>query len=128
MTTLRDLIDVFWRITEINVTARDPDGVFIHQWIYGENINETMHMYYERMDGKLTIVDERINAHGKPSRNGSEIGWGVEPKYFHKDMLDAPITHMDVGTRQNEKKILYIDIELQRITAMSLPMESKVKE
>ena len=82
--TLRELFEVMWAITELHITARDPGSKYLHRWIYGPDAQqkETIHQYHERMEGKLTIVDGRINAHGESTRGGSEIGWGVKEKLF----------------------------------------------
>lgn len=120
MMTLRDLFDVFWTVTEVSITARKDDGEFLHQWIYGENINETLHMYHDRMAGKLTLVDGKINAHGDPTRGGSEIGWGVKTKLFPKDLLDAPITHMGVRSYQSGTNSVSVDVTMHPLTVAAL--------
>ena len=129
--TLRELFEVFWSITEVSVTAREPGSMqFIHKWEYSEGITdrETIHQYHDRMDGKLTLVDVKINAHGDPARGGSEIGWGVKEKLFPKEMLDAPITHMNVHSRHSGTSSVSVDIELARLTAMTLIPEGNEDE
>lgn len=122
--TLRDLFDVFWTITELSVTAREPDGLFIHRWEWGEHAldKETLFQYHERKEGKLTLYNAKINAHGDPTRNGAEIGWGVKEKMFRKEMLDAPIRHMSVTSRGGTHS-LTVDIEMARLTAMTMVPE-----
>ena len=121
MMTLKDLVETFWTITELNVTAREPDGTFIHEWLYGEDINETIHMYHERVAGRLSIIKDRINAHGKATRGGSEMGWGLEEKKFPKEMLAAPITHMSASTKWGSGgHRCSIDIEMQLLTALTI--------
>lgn len=123
MITLRDLFKVFWTITEVDVTAREPDtGKFIHKWIYSEGITEreTIFQYHERMDGKLTLVDVKVNAHGDPARGGAEIGWGVKEKLFPNAMLDAQITHMGVLSTYAGTSSVSVDIELPWLTAVTL--------
>ena len=121
MMTLRDLVETFWTITELNITAREPNGTFIHEWLYGEDIKESIHMYHERMAGRLSIVEGRINAHGKATRGGSEIGWGLEEKHFPKEMLAAPIRHMSANAKcGNGGHRCSIDIEMQLLTALTI--------
>lgn len=113
--TLREVFEVYWDIWEIEITARNESGLFLHQWIYGPDIRETHGMWNDRKDGKLTIVDGKINAHGDPTRGGSEMGWGVKEKLFPQQILDAKITHFAPSTR-SRGDLLYVDIELDPIT------------
>lgn len=128
MMTLRDLFGVMWTITEVEITARAPDLHFLHKWVYGPEAlqKETSHMFYDRLEGKLTIVETKINAHGDPTRNGSETGWGVKEKIFPAALIDAPVTHLGVmGVRAGKYRV-YADIELPELTAMTLiPQEEK---
>ena len=95
MITLRELFKVMWDITELNVTARDPDDEhFLHEWKYGKDIHETIHMYHDRQAGRLSIVKKDINHHGKPKGNSFEMGWGVREKVFPAQLIDAEITHL----------------------------------
>lgn len=119
MMTLRDLFEVFWTITEATITARDADGKFLHKWIFGDDILKSRFMDADIDAGKLTIVNEKINHHGEPSRGGAEIGWGVKTKLFPNDILDAPITHMTPTSYGNHHGIL-ADIEMQPLTIMAL--------
>lgn len=120
MMTLRDLFEVFWTITEANITARDADGKFLHKWIFGDKILVSRYMDYDIDQGKLTIVKEKINHHGDPARGGSEMGWGVKTKLFQNDILDAPITHMTTASRGTGAHDLYADVEMQPLTVMAL--------
>ena len=122
MITLRDIFAVTWDITELQITAREPESLrFIHQWIYGEGIRETTHMYYDRLDGKLTLVSKRINHHGEATRGGAEIGWGVNEKLFPAAILDAPVTHMLMSARsQSRGTECSVDIEMHRLTAETI--------
>ena len=95
MITLRELFKVMWEITELGVTARDPETErFLHEWQYGKYIHETIHMYHDRRAGKLSIINKNINHHGKPKGNGFEMGWGVSEKVFPTQLIDAEITHL----------------------------------
>ena len=123
--TLREIFEAFWTITEVDVTARDANGRFIHKWIYGPNIHVSMFQRHEVEDGKLTIVDGKINAHGDPARGGTETGWGVKEKLFPADMLDAPIRFMSVGCHHNGEHTLRVDVTMHPMTVMALVPERK---
>ena len=119
MIILRDLFEVVWDITELKVTAYSPEPKLLHEWIFGENIYETIHMWHDRKKGLLTIVDEKINSHGEPGRGGGpEIGWGVKEKLFPKELLDSKVTHLWLRSRGNwEGQRLCVEVEMQELTA-----------
>lgn len=125
--TLRDLFEVMWAITEVRITAREPEEhKYIHKWIYGPHVHESTHMYYDRMHGKLSIIDCKINAHGDVVRGGAEMGWGVKANLFPKELIDAPITHLGVINWKSGEYRVEADIEMQELTAMTLiPEEEK---
>lgn len=125
--TLREVFEVYWDITEIHITARDHDLRLEHQWIYGPDVHESIHMWHDRKDGKLTIVDAKINAHGDSTRGGSEMGWGVKEKLFPDQILDARITHFVPSTRSKGDD-LYVDIELDPVTVEILRKTIKGRE
>lgn len=130
MVTLRDMIDVYWKPTQINVTARDTDLKFLHEWMFGLDINETMYMYHDRKEGKLDIVDVRVNHFGTTKRNGDfEMGWGIIEKNFPDLILDAPIQHFMPGHQRGpwDGDILYIDVEMSKETVEMLKALMKVR-
>ena len=117
MMTLRDVFEVYLEICEIDITARAHDLRFEHEWIYGPDVRESRHMWYDRRDGKLTIVDEKINAHGDHKKSGPEMGWGVKTELFPVQILDAKITRfLPSPGLSDPKQKLYVDIELDPIT------------
>ena len=117
MMTLTDLFDVMWDITALHITARDHEGKFLHGWIYADGISEreTTHMYHDRIDGKLILVDVKINMHGTVKKNGqTEIGWGVNDKLIHKVLITAPVRHLNVINYSSDELEVYADVELSR--------------
>lgn len=118
MFILRDLLDAFWTITEISLTARDPDGKFLHEWVFGEDIRLTRHMEYEQDRGRLTFRNVKVNHHGERTRNGPEIGWGVNMKIFPPGVLEAPVRHMSAHSSSMglEGHSLIVDVEMQEYT------------
>lgn len=118
MINLRELFKVFWTITEIRITARDPAGKFLHEWIYEENVQPSIHMERDIELGRLTVFDKKINAHGDPVRGGAEMGWGVKEDLFPKAILDAPIRHLTGAG--HEVHSLLCDIEMQPITVETI--------
>ena len=130
MITLRDLFAVTWDITELDITAREPETMtYVHRWLYGDGITETIHMYHERKAGKLSIIEGQINHHGEPTRGGSEIGWGVNEKLFPAEIIDAPVTHLLMMPRSRGRGTrCCVDIEMHGLTAQKYikPFEEEV--
>lgn len=126
MVTLRELFSLTYNIAELDITAREPDTRYIHRWIYGEYIDESVHMFHDRRAGKLTIIKKKIQFHGKPAKGGyPETGWGVNEKLIHKELIDAPITHLSMLPMcQGRGTSCRVDIEMQKLTALAVPTES----
>lgn len=129
MMTLKDLFETFWTITEVRITAREPEtGIFIHEWIYGPAIGVSTYMRYDIADGKLTVVDGKINAHGDQTRGGSEIGWGVKEKLFPKKLIEAPITHMSATNKWHGGHSIAVDVEMSKLEALALVPEENSED
>ena len=126
--TLREVFEVWWNITEIHITARDSTLKFLHEWIYAENYRNSIHEYHRMQEGRLAIVDQKINAHGDPTRNGAEMGWGVKEKLFPEQILDAKIVHFTPSVGYSGGDTLYVDIELDPITVEILRKTIKGRE
>ena len=119
MITLRDLFEVTWDITELDITAREPETMtYVHRWLYVEDIYETIYMYHARKAGRLSIINDKINHHGEPTRGGSEIGWGVNEKLLPAEIIDAPATHLLMMPRSRGRGTrCCVDIEMHPLTA-----------
>ena len=131
MLTVRELFKLTWDIAELSITARRPeDGRFIHEWLYGEYVRETIHMYHRRMTRKLTINNIKIQCHGEPTGRSSEIGWGVKEKLVPRELLDAPVTHLSMyPLSQGRGTKAIVDVELSELTAMLIiPEEPDLHE
>ena len=117
MITLNELFEVTWNITELDVMARDPGGHLLHEWIFGQDVVETIHMYHRRIAGELTIRQEKINHHGEDTGRGtSEIGWGVKEQMIPKELRESPITHLIMSNRRSGETKVYCDAEMQELT------------
>lgn len=121
MITLNELFNVTWDITELDITARRPDGHLLHEWIFGENVVETIHMYHRRLEGELTIRQVKINHHGEDNGRGtSEMGWGVKEELIPKELREAPITHLIMSNRSHGETRVSCDVEMQELTCAAL--------
>lgn len=111
--TLRDLIPVWWTPVKITIIARNEDRHFLHEWIFGPDVHESMHQWHDRKDGKLDIIDTRVNFHGEPKKKGdSEMGWGINPKIFPDAILDAPIQVMVPTTSSSYGDSVRLEVEM----------------
>lgn len=97
MVKLGDLLGIIWTVTELHVSAYD-DYRLQHEWIFGENVKETTHMWHQREQGWLSIIDKKINLHGDIIRKNGlwETGWGVNKKNIPQEILDAEVWHMNL--------------------------------
>lgn len=109
--TLNDLFEVWWTIGEIGVTARNYKGEYLKRFIFGKNINVSMHMQHDIEEGKLRVMDRSINFHGEQRKNGPVMEWGVDEKRIPPDIRDAEIMHMDAYKIQ-EWTHLSVDVYL----------------
>ena len=126
MMTLTDLFDVMWDITMVNITARDADMKFLHEWIYGDEIHTSVHMDYEQEQGRLTIENVKINSHGDRKKNGtSEIGYSVKADLIPELLRNAPITHLMVMHFGMERCEAVADVELSALEVEVLLNDSQ---
>lgn len=117
MVTLKELFDLMWDITCVNITARSENMNLLHNFIFSDKYEPSIHEWHDIEAGKLSVVIGKINAHGDPTRGGSETGWGYKEKSIPKEIMEARITHMVPMSRYNgEGSKLYLDVELPLMT------------
>lgn len=105
--TLLDIAKVQPAITELDITARDENLLYVHRWIIGENASEKpMGIWRDVQDGKLTVISESVNAFGQKKGNGQpEIGYAFRPDAVPKELLTAPVTHLSMVPVQYGHKV-----------------------
>lgn len=130
MMTLNDLFEVCWNITRAEITARDKNLQFIHKWIFGQSIDVSMYMRHDVENGKLTIVDTKLNAHGDTNRSGyTEIGWGVKEKVIPKELRESPVIVLQFSNgMRHEEDCIYADVELHPMSAEVLMRRYEKKD
>ncbi len=127
MVKLGDLLDIIWRVTELDVRAYDNNRLQ-HEWIFGEQVDETVHQWYSRTKGELSIIDRKINLHGDQIRKNGlwETGWGPNKKNIPQEILDAEVTHMNLFDSwypdKNGKK-LSVSVNMDALTVQTLKAE-----
>ena len=100
MTTLKEILELTWTVTELDVTVREPNGHFIKQYIIGEGCNEenaTIHEKHRINKGELEMIDRKINYFGDEGRKGD--GWGSKFSEILKQLLDLKVTHFRQSSR-----------------------------
>lgn len=128
MVILKDLLYILHDVTALEVWAYS-DFHLQHQWIFGEDIKETIRQYRDRERGVLSIIDERINVHNEPKKNGTgEIGWGTKYDAIPKEILEAEVTHILLSGRYGEGRELYVHIYLDEMSVQMAMSELAGKE
>ena len=127
MVKLGDLLDIIWRVTELDVRAYDNNRLQ-HEWIFGEQVDETVHQWYSRTKGELSIIDRKINLHGDQIRKNGlwETGWGPNKKNIPQEILDAEVTHMllfDSWYPDHDGKKLSVSVNMDALTVQTLKAE-----
>lgn len=100
MTTLKEILELTWTVTELDVTVREPNGHFIKQYIIGEGCNEesaTVHQKHRMNKGELEMIDRKINYFGDKGRNGD--GWGSKFSEIPKQLLNLKVIHFRQSSR-----------------------------
>ena len=100
MTTLKEILELTWTVTELNVTVREPNGHLVKQYIIGEGCNEetaTVHQKHRINKGELEMIDRKINYFGDKGRHGD--GWGSKFTEIPKELLDLKVTYFRQSSR-----------------------------
>lgn len=100
MTTLKEILELTWTVTELDVTVREPNGKLIKQYKIGDGCNEenaTIHEKHRINQGELELIDRKINYFGDKGRNGD--GWGSKFNEIPKELLDLKVTHFRQSSR-----------------------------
>ena len=112
MVILKDLLNILHDVTKLEVWAY-ADYKLQHQWIFGEDIEETIHQYRDRERGVLSIIDQKINVHNEPKKNGTgEVGWCVKLEAIPKEILNTEVWHILLSGRFEGRELLvYVNMD-----------------
>ena len=94
MITLKELLQLNESTTLLDLTVRDFDGKMIRRSVIGKRYGRlSMYEEHDLSTGKLELIDESINIHGKTNSKGfSEMCYGMVWKAIPKHYLDAEVT------------------------------------
>jgi hypothetical protein len=113
--TIRDLAEVTWTITRLDITARDMAGAYLHRWIIGEKEPFVGHgkLLWDIAAGRASDIAKKINVHNNKKGNGQpEMGWGLDLESIPAELLDAEITRLGMRCRDGIEYEVYVDISL----------------
>lgn len=117
MILLRDLLEVMFDVTEMEVTARKPEGSRIHGFYFSESDISRLppgvknNIRYE----KTTFIPGRMNVNGRRKKDGSsEMAYGVEFKVIPKELLDGEVSHF-LDRSAHYGRHLYVEIHIQEL-------------
>lgn len=119
MITLEELFDVTWDFTEAHIDAREEGTRLLHMFIFAERYRPSIHQWHDIKDGKLSVILGKINVHGDTVRGGqSEMAWGYKKKSIPDQLMKARVTHLSMtnGWNVNDGRVIYIDVELDKMT------------
>lgn len=118
MIILKDLLDVMFDITELEIQARNPDGVLIHSFYFADrNFHDVPFGIRDRIQmHETTFVSERINAYGKVKASGfTETVFNPDLKVIPKTLLDCEVTGFWDFTCRNGGRELDADISISEL-------------
>lgn len=105
MTTLKEILELTWTVTELSLDVREPDTEkLIQHYEIGEKQNEenaTAYQLHEIQQGRLTMIDANINYYGRLVGNKVEMGWGSDFKQIPAELLEMEVTHFSQRGRGN---------------------------
>ena len=119
MITLRELFKVNGTITRAEIQVRNDQGILLHEFYLGEKCSSAElapRPWRAWEQGNLTASGRAINSHGKPTRNGPEMGWGLEEGTIPKELLDAEVCHLHMGSSDGIRYRVTVDVYMQELT------------
>lgn len=128
MVTVKDLLRILLDVTKLEVWAY-ADYKLQHQWIFGEDIKETIHQYRDRENGLLSIIDEKINVHNESKKNGTgEMGWGEKTDAIPKEILNAEVIHILLSGPFGKGRELFVYVLMDMMAVETVKSELAGKE
>lgn len=121
--TIRDIAEVTWTITRLDVTARDENLHYLHRWFIGENAPYVGHgsLFWDIAKGKVSDIEKKINVHNNRKKNGQpEMGWGLDDAAIPAELLDAEITRLGMRSRNGIEYEVAVDVILPLLTVEML--------
>lgn len=103
MVKLKDILELTWTVTQLDLDVREPEHEhLIQSYVIGEGCNEenaTIHERHRIAKGDLVMIDRKINYHGDKKGNSVESGWGTNYNNVPADLLDMQVIHFRQTSR-----------------------------
>lgn len=120
MVTLREILQLKFDTTALELTARDPEKLrLIQEFIIGpdayEHTMRTEGLRNSWLNNTLVFVDRTINHHNEPTKRGPEMGWGVDYSQIAPELLQAELVTLNMWWSQLRGTKITADILLPRI-------------
>lgn len=115
---LLDIADVAWATTRLDITVRDETGRRLRQYLIGDWPEQLgIGTVQDIIAGRTMICRRNINVHGRPTRGGSEMGWGLDKKSVPKVLATAEITRLTMDCYGRSSAIMVdVDIMIPKLT------------
>ena len=120
MVTLREILQLKFDTTALELTARDPEKLrLIQEFIIGpdayEHTMRTPGLRNAWLNNTLVYVDRTINHHNEPTKRGPEMGWSVDYSQIAPELLQAELVTLNLWWSPLRGTKITADILLPRI-------------
>ena len=120
MVTLREILQLKFDTTALELTARDPEKLrLIQEFVIGpdayEHTMRTPGLRNSWLNNTLVFVDRTINHHNEPTKRGPEMGWSVDYSQIAPELLQAELVTLNLWWSPLRGTKITADILLPRI-------------
>lgn len=120
MVTLREILQLKFDTTALELTARDPEKLrLIQEFIIGPDASDKVYrtegLRNAWLNNTLVYVDRTINHHNEPTKRGPEIGWSVDYSQIAPELLQAELVTLNMWWSPLRGTLITADILLPRI-------------
>ena len=120
MVTLREILQLKFDATALELTARDPEKLrLIQEFIIcpdaSDRVYRTEGLLNAWLNSTLVYVDRTINHHNEPTKRGPEMGWSVDYSQIAPELLQAELFALNMRWSPLRGTTITADILLPRI-------------
>lgn len=120
MVTLREILQLKFDTTALELTARDPEKLrLIQEFIIGPDASDKVYrtegLRNAWLNNTLVYVDRTINHHNEPTKRGPEMGWSVDYSQIAPELLQAELVTLNMLWSPLRGTAITADILLPRI-------------
>ncbi len=120
MVTLREILQLKFDTTALELTARDPEKLrLIQEFIIcpdaTDKVRRAEGLRNAWLNNTLVYVDRTINHHNEPTKRGPEMGWNVDYSQIAPELLQAELVTLNMWWSPLRGTKITADILLPRI-------------